>query len=327
MFKSALGGGFIVSFLVILKVFTHHAHFPLFGEAFIYSLIYSVGFVLIHFLHFTLATKQPALTANTIAVSIDEGNIGDKTMMKTVVLISEISRAQFISLIGNILIVLPFTFIIGMIYTSISGNYIVTSEEANEMMMSLHPWKSGSLFYAGIAGVFLMLSGVIAGYYDNKVIYGRIPERLQQHPYLKRVFKPRRLLKITEYLQNNSGVIIGNIMLGFMLGFASMIGKIFGIPFDVRHVTLSAGVFGLGLQGNDTLLSLSFILEISFSLLLMGIINLIISFGLAIYVAVRSRSLETSLMKILLKSLKHYFFSNPIEFFYPSKKSEIISEK
>ena len=49
------------------------------------------------------------------------------------------------------------------------------------------------------------------------------------------------------------GAVIGNISLGFMLGMSSIVNSILGIPFDVRHITISAGnvsvaLYGLGIK-------------------------------------------------------------------------------
>ncbi|MEO5572277.1 MAG: site-specific recombinase [Bacteroidia bacterium] len=320
MFKSAMGGGLIVAFLVILKVFAHHLNLPPFGEAFTYSMIYASGFIVIHLLHYTLATKQPAMTANTIAASLDGTDKKDNVMLKTAKVIAEISSAQFISLIGNIVIVLPAAYFLGWIYFYATGSNVITGEEANHMIASLHPFKTGALFYAAIAGVFLMSSGMIAGYYDNKVVYSRIPERLKQHPFLKRIFSERLLEKLTGYLKNNLGIILGNFFLGIFLGSAPLLGKFFGLPIDVRHVTLSTGNFGLALQSSISHLPTGLLLEITIGIIAMGIINLFVSFGLAIYVAVRSRSLNASLMRNLLHSINIYFRARTADFFIPPKK-------
>ena len=319
MLKSAMGGGLIVALLVMLKVFAHHLQMAPFGEAFAYSMIYATGFITIHLLHFTLATKQPAMTANTIAESLDGTGKNDKIMLKTVTLIAEISSAQFISLIGNIIIVLPAAYLFGWIYFYFSGSNILNAEEAQSMILNLHPYKTGALFYAAIAGIFLMSSGFIAGYYDNKVIYSRIPERLQQHPLLKKIFSERQLIRLTGYLKNNLGIILGNFFLGIFLGTAPLLGKFFGLPIDVRHVTLSTGNFGLALQSGGVHIGTRLLIEISIGLILMGIINLLVSFSLAIYVAVRSRSLTKSLMRNLITAIKTYFRAKTLSFFIPSK--------
>jgi len=317
MLLSAMGGGLIIAFMVILKVFAHHLHLPPFGEAFTFIMIYASGFIVIHLLHFTLATKQPAMTANTIAAALDETDLKDKQMYNTARLIAEISRGQFISLIGNIIIVIPAAYLLGLLYSYVTGTQVVQDEEARAMMQSMHPYETASFYYAAIAGFFLMSSGLIAGYYDNKVIYSRIPDRLNQHPVLKKLFKPERLHAITGYLQNNLGVILGNLFLGIFLGTAPLLGRFFGFPFDVRHVTLSSGNFGLALQSSGEGFSTVFITEIAFGLLLIGIMNLLVSFGMAIYVAVRSRSLQVSLMRRLLTAIRLYFMARPADFFIP----------
>src|SRR5690606_15602528 len=72
MFNAALGGGFIVGLLCIIKVLLGKIDTSPFAHAILYSLNYAVGFILIYLLGFTLATKQPAMTASTLAKSIDE---------------------------------------------------------------------------------------------------------------------------------------------------------------------------------------------------------------------------------------------------------------
>lgn len=322
LLRSAMGGGLVVAFLVLFKVFIHHLHLAPFGEAFLNSMIYASGFILIHFLHFTLATKQPAMTANTIAAAIDETEKNDKQMLRTVKLIAEISRAQFISLIGNIIIVLPAAYLLGLICYYVNGKNIITSSEAHDIIMNLHPWQTASLFYAALAGVWLMASGLIAGYYDNKIIYGKIPERIRQHPFLKKMISDKRLENITEYLQNNTGVLFGNFFLGIFLGTTPLLGKFFGLPIDVRHVTLSTGNFGLALQSSTQGIPVHLLFEIGVSLLLIGLINLLVSFGLAIYVAARSRSLHATRVQSITKAISLFFQAAPVEFFIPPQNKK-----
>ena len=63
MWRSAAGGGFIVAFMALIKLLLGKFIFAPLVYVVMYSLNYSLGFVLIHILHFTLATKQPAMTA------------------------------------------------------------------------------------------------------------------------------------------------------------------------------------------------------------------------------------------------------------------------
>jgi len=322
MFRSALGGGLIVALLVPLKVLSHQLHLAPFGEAFINSIIYASGFIAIHLCHFTLATKQPAMTANTIAASMDENEHSDKKMLKTVELISEISRAQFISVVGNIICVLPVTLILGWFYSIIFGRNVMSPEEANTMLMNLHPWHSASFFYAVITGLLLVTSGLISGFYDNKVVYGQIPERIKQHPFLNRILAQKQLHKFAEYMSHNSGILFGNVFLGIFLAVTPLLGYLFGLPIDVRHVTLSTGNFGLALQASEHGFPIGLAILICASLLVIGLINLLVSFGLAIYVAVRSRSLKVSRVQNIGSAIRQFFHTNPAAFFIPPMETK-----
>ena len=50
------------------------------------------------------------------------------------------------------------------------------------MLESQHPWHSLSLLYACNTGVFLFLSGIIAGYVQNKILYGELVTGLKTIP-------------------------------------------------------------------------------------------------------------------------------------------------
>ena len=47
MWRSAAGAGVLVGGMALLKIFASGLHAPLFVEAFLYSMIYGLGFVLI----------------------------------------------------------------------------------------------------------------------------------------------------------------------------------------------------------------------------------------------------------------------------------------
>ena len=56
--------------------------------------------------------------------------------------------------------------------TLITKTKILEGDQAMAMLESQHPWHSLSLLYACNTGVFLFLSGIIAGYVQNKILYG-----------------------------------------------------------------------------------------------------------------------------------------------------------
>jgi site-specific recombinase len=70
MYKSAAGAGVIIAIMATLKTLSARMVMAPLMQAFIYSMNYSLGFMLIHVLHFTVATKQPAMTAAALASTV-----------------------------------------------------------------------------------------------------------------------------------------------------------------------------------------------------------------------------------------------------------------
>ena len=297
LFKSAMGGGLVVVFLVYAKHFIHHLHVSLFFEGFLFGLNYAIGFVFMHLVHFTLATKQPAMTASYIAESIDNDKGSNN---KPWHVFKQIIRSQFISLIGNLIIVLPLCFIIAWLINHYFNYSIFNYTESKSHMMSNHPMYSASLVYAFIAGIFLSLSGIVIGYIDNKVVYSEIPARIIKHPRMVKLYDLEKRQRIGAFAEKNLGAIIGNLFLGFCLGMAGNIGKFIGIPFDIRHITISAGNFGIAL-GSDNAYHLDLILTVFICIIFIGLINIASSFLISFVLACRSRNLSAKQsLKILI---------------------------
>lgn len=324
---SSMGGGFIVAFLACIKLWVSAGHFPPFEEALLFSLTYGGGFMLIHILGFKLATKQPAMTASTIAESLDVhrksalgGEISLDNLVKT---IAQISRSQLISFIGNVVIALPIGCVLAALFYLFTGEPMAHAAKAQTMIHDMHPFMSLALIHAGIAGVFLFLSGLISGYYDNNVIFNNIPERLRQHPLLRRVLSRPQLERLANYVEHNLGALAGNFFLGCMLGTASNIGFIFGLPLDIRHITFAAASLAIAMVSLIFLgepISAGMIIWSIVGIVGIGAMNFLVSFLLALLVAMRSRRVSSHQAAILLALLAKYFRSNTREFFLPPKE-------
>jgi site-specific recombinase len=157
------------------------------------------------------------------------------------------------------------------------------------LIHDLSPIESLAIFHAAIAGVCLFLSGLISGYYDNKCLYNRIPERLQQRPFLQRLLGHERLARFSTYIGNNLGALAGNFYFGIMLGSMGTIGFISGLPLDIRHITFSSAYFSFALVGSEHQLPLQSIAISLIGIALIGLTNLLVSFALALMVALKSR--------------------------------------
>jgi site-specific recombinase len=326
MFSSSCGGGFIAVAMTFIKILLHHLPFAPFWQAFVYSLNYAAGFVGVQVTHSTLATKQPAMTASKIAHSLDRNNSAQVSIPGLALMIGKVWRSQFISFAGNLLIVFPISFLIAWCYLLITGHHIVNIKEAEQMMHDVHPWKNPTWFFAGITGVFLFLSGIISGFYDNKVIYSNIPERIRQHHGLRKILPKRSLVKFSRYVEHNLGSLIGNICLGFLLGSAAFFGYILGLPFDIRHITISSGNYSIALFTLLPEIPLKYALICLVGVLGIGVFNFVISFGLALFVAAKSRKVHNVQLLELIKWTFIYFKKYPKDFFFPPKNERSIEE-
>lgn len=311
MFQSAIGGGIIISFIGIIKNLLGKMAVPPFWQGFLTSTNYSLGFILIQDTGSTLATKQPAYTANNVASSLDVQKFGEEPDLRNLAItVARVSRTQLASFTGNLIMVFPLTYCLAWLFFESTGTMIASGAAAQKLLTDQQPFHSLALLYACFTGFFLFLSGLIAGYVENYVVYGKMADRLRNMSSFKNSFSEKRRYKIIHYLENNLGSLMGNIALGFFLGMAGFFGKTFGLPFDIRHITISAanaaiGFFGLGHQVSTK--------EIWYTLAGIGgigFLNFAVSFGLAFMVAVKSRGIRlreySAFAGILWKYIKKY---------------------
>lgn len=328
MLYSSMGGGLIVGFLSIIKVLIYYLRLPLFGEAFLYSMNYSLGFIGIHVTHSTLATKQPAMTASKLASALDEkAKTKSEALENLAEVIVKLSRSQFIAFVGNVMIAFPVAFLIAWIYHYSTGGQIAEQEKALRLIQELNPFTSYAVFHASIAGVFLFLSGLISGYYDNKSIYNKIPQRIKNHNFLNKYLGKKRTENFSAYLESNLGNLAGNFFLGIFLGTMGTVGFILGLPLDIRHITFASGNFGLAFVSVGDQLSQNEIAITIFGIFCIGLMNFLVSFSLAIFVATKSRGVNFNQSNELLRILFNWFALKPSHFFFPPKISETSEDQ
>lgn len=321
MIWSAMSGGFIICFVAIFKNLLGKLKLAPFPQGFLLSVNYSIGFILIENTGSTLATKQPAFTASAVASSLDTKKHDEPDLDNLAATVAKVSRSQIASFFGNLIIVFPVTFLMAWGYDLLFHQKIAEGEAAMKLLRDQHPWRSLSLLYACFTGFFLFASGIIAGYWQNKIRYGQIKERLKKHPVLKLSMSAKRLDRLANWVERNFGALVGNIALGFFLGFAGIVGNIFGVPFDIRHITISAGnsaigMYGLGIENIPPY----FLLAVLGGVLCIGFLNFLVSFSLAFFVAVKSRGIRFAQYPRFFRILGKYFLRHPGEFILAPKR-------
>ena len=325
MYRSGAGAGAIVAIMATLKLLASRLALAPLNQAFIYSMNYSLGFMLIHVMHFTVATKQPAMTAAALAATVQQ-NTSNRTdqMAELAVLTVNIMRTQFIAIVGNISIAMPVAFLITWAWQANLGEPLLSSQKAEYVLHNLNPFTSLAIPHAAIAGVFLFLSGLIAGYYDNLAVYRRIGVRMRQHAKLQSWLGVERLDRVSGYIERNLGALAGNFWFGVMLGSMGTIGFLFGLPLDIRHISFSSANFIQGLMCLNGAPDIGLIVVSFLGVLLIGLTNLLVSFGLALYVALRARQVRYEQWKPLVRLLITHFMTRRSEFFWPPKNATKI---
>ncbi|MBV7536478.1 site-specific recombinase [Duganella sp. sic0402] len=327
MFLSASGAGLIIGFMALFKILMSYLHAAPLVEAFLFSMNYSLGFVFIHLLHFTVATKQPAMTASRIASGLhsrDGRNIDIDSMAE---LCNKVLRTQVMAVLGNLAVCIPTAWLIAMSWPYLTGHHLVSPDKAMHLLTDIDPIHGPALIYAAIAGVCLFVAGLISGYYDNKALYTRWAQRIAQLRGLRWLLGQERLSRLGVYLENNLGGLMGNFFFGILLGAMPFIGFVLGIPLDIRHVTFSSANFATAIVGLDHNVSWELVVTSVAGFLSIGIVNLWVSFGLALWVALRSRQVRFKQGWQLLKALGRRFRTAPIAFLFGSTIDNNLIEK
>ena len=182
MFLKASGGGIIVGCLVVLKLFYGSLPGSDFSHAILYAFNYAMGFIMIYLMSFTLATKQPAMTAATMAKVLSEGENTRKNYVDFAHLVSKVFRSQFIAFMGNVILAFPVA--LAIIYgLDVLFQQNFAAEKASSILQDHDPFQSKAIFHASIAGFFLFISGIISGNIGNSSVFFHIPKRIAKNPF------------------------------------------------------------------------------------------------------------------------------------------------
>lgn len=314
MFISAFGAGIIIAFMAFNKINVISLNSSMFYETFLICLNYGIGFVIIHILGFTVATKQPAMTASRFAEAIEEKGLKKANQHKLIDLFKKVTSSQVATIIGNIITAFCISYLIGYICLK-NEIEILNTENAKYYIDSLVSFST--LFYASIAGFWLFLSGLISGYFDNRANYLNLELRYYYHPILQKILNEKQRKIFAKYLHENHGSIMGNFFFGILLGITPLLGYMLNLPLDISHIAFS--VANLGIFSHEYNFEISNFILIILSIFMIALINLSVSFILALKISLKSRDIEFGSIKEFLYSLLIEFKRNPKEFFFPKE--------
>lgn len=280
---------------------------------------YTVSFWILQIFHFSLASKQPAMTASALASSL-----ADKDDMEhNVELIAAISRSQAAVTISNVLATATLAVLLDYLVHLATGRWFLTTPEAEHALRGVNPVGTLTIVYAAVTGLFLWLSSLAAGAASNWSAYRRLPEATREDARIKRIFGKAFAQKLGDFVEHNLGGMIGYAALGFLLGFMPvLLSRFFGIALEVRHVTLHAAgaAYGILPMLDAGELMPSDLVWGAVGIAVIGFFNFSVSAWLALRTAGQARDLNHADRKELWKALRRAFVARPARFFWAPAK-------
>lgn len=318
MLRSAWGGGFLTVGTIIAKFLIKWQHFAPFVDGLLSSVDYAGSFVIMQLLGFTLATKQPSMTAAALAGTIRE-RAGPGQLDALLPLIARIARSQFAAAIGNVSMVIVTALAVDLVLVQTMGQNFLGEADAKATIASFDPFSTGTILFAAFTGVLLWISSLVAGWFENWVVYRRLPEAIQHKA--RGTIGEKRARKIAHLLEHQSAGFGGSVALGFLLGMTPAFAMFFGLPIETRHITLSSGslVFAINSVGVESV-GMSAVVKAWIGIGFIGLMNFGVSFALAMIVALRARDVPRGERLTLPFAVLRRFFKRPLEFFYPPRE-------
>jgi site-specific recombinase len=280
-----------------------------------HSVNYAVSFLLMQAGGFLLASKMPAATAATLVDAMEDPAKDHMASLRA------ISQTQSIVTIANLLGAIPASMAVDRLWHALFHHPFLTQAEAEHGVHMLIPHQSGTIAFAIVTGVLLWISSLATGWTANYIAVSKMDHAIANSLRVRDRLGLKQAAQLAEWVKHQAPGSVGYIVLGFLLGTVPILVALFGIPLEVRHVTLSAASLGYALDGlwfygglnrHDILLSL-------LGVLLVGFLNISTSFTLSFLLAVRARDVGKEKARYFLKEVGRELLTSPGSFLLPSR--------
>ena len=325
MLLAALGGGLVLAGTTLLKFLIVALALSAFWGGFWAGVNYAASFVLVQLLHFTVATKQPAMTAPAMAEKL--GDVAtDDAVEDFVDEVTNLIRSQAAGIFGNLFAVAPAVLAVQLAWQAVFGAPLVGHQDAVHVLESLTLLGPTALF-AAFTGVLLFASSIIGGWVENWFVWHRLDSAIAWNPRIVARLGAARARRWAAYWRAHISGFASNISLGLMLGIVPVVALFFGLPLEVRHVTLSTGqvAAALGAEGLAVLHQSAFWWCVA-AIPLTAALNLGVSFVLAFRVALRSRGIRLADRSRIYRAVRARLWRQPLSFVLPPRDRPRLAE-
>ena len=331
MFWSACGAGVFTALTCYVKAVISASGMPPLIETFFVGSNYALSFLILQHFGLSLATKQSSMTAAYLAQSIEKGSV-------FLDLTARITRSQFVAALGNVCAVIPAALFVDLMVRHFTGGPILSAEKAEKTLAAFSALGPSVYIFAAITGCLLWLSSLVSGWVENFSIYHRLPAVFE-----RKLFKASRRIPLLG--RHASGLSLffkkhvrgwgGNVSLGYLLALPVGLGRLLGMSWDVRHVTLGAGTVAIASSGlllpklhlgAGFVASLKdfhpqYLLPVGFAflgVLFVGFLNVFVSFLLSLSLAIASRHKSPWIIPTLLRQVLKDIVSGPGRYLFPA---------
>jgi site-specific recombinase len=320
MLRDAAGGGAVMSLTTLFKFMVLSLGLSAFWSGFYAGLNYALSFVLIQLLHWTVATKQPAMTAPAMAAKLkdlDEPGAVDLFVDE----VTHLVRSQVAAVVGNLALVAPCVALISAAFWFALGRPMIDVKEAEHVLHTLNVFGPTALF-AVLTGVLLFASSIIAGWVENWFVLHRLDSAMRYNPQITAALGIERAGRWAQFMRDNISGLAANVSLGLMLGLVPAFAAFFGLGLEVRHVTLSTGQLAAAAAS----LGLAVLKQSAFwwcvvGIVLTAVLNVGVSFYLAFRLALRAHNIGGIDRSRIRTAIRARWRHAPLSFFLPARET------
>jgi site-specific recombinase len=319
MLSKAVGGGAATSLTTLMKFALGAMGFAAFWGGVWAGLMYAASFVFIQLMHWTLATKQPAMTAPAMAAKVKDLS-SLQAVEEFVDEVTHLVRSQVAAVLGNVGMVMPCVLAICLWLNILTGAPVLSTAEAHKVLQSLDVLRPSTLMFAAFTGTLLFTASLIAGWAENFFVLHRLQSAMRYNPAITAWLGQNRAHHWARFMRQNISGLASNISLGLMLGLVPPVLAFVGLGLEARHVTLSAGQLAAAMTSlGSQAWQMPEVWRCLAAIPLIGVLNLSVSFYLAFRLALQAHNVTYVDRKRLQSALWARWRRYPRSFFLPPK--------
>ena len=318
MLWKAAGGGAVTAVTTFLKFALGTLGLAAFWGGFWAGAMYAASFVVIQLMHWTLATKQPAMTAPAMAAKLKDLT-APQAVAEFIDEVANLMRSQVAAVLGNVGAVAPCVLLLSAGIQLATGAPMISRLEADHVFASLHLLNPLTLVFAAFTGVLLFASSLVAGWTENWFVLHRLDSAMRYNPRITGWLGAERAARWAAFMRKNVSGFASNISLGMMLGLLPPVLDFFGLGLQARHVTLSTGQLAAAAAAyGPQALQMPQLWWCMAAIPFIGMFNLGVSFYFAFRMALRAHSVGATDRLRIRQAILARLRTRPASFLLPA---------